>query len=81
MTPKAAGPLQVATGLESGAEAAIHEMKEIFVDDNCEAVILVDAINAFTSLNRKGALHSIQYIFCLFVKFIRLTYIHIVIKK
>ena len=28
----AAGPLQTATGLESGAEAAIHAMKEIFDD-------------------------------------------------
>ena len=59
---EAAGPLQVATGLESGAEAAIHAMKEIFEDDNCEAVILVDASNAFNSLNRQVALHNIQYI-------------------
>ena len=59
---EAAGPLQVATGLESGEEAAIHAMKEIFEDDNCEAVILVDASNAFNSLNRQVALHNIQYI-------------------
>ena len=58
----AAGPLQTATGLESGAEAAIHAMKEIFDDAECEAVILVDATNAFNTLNRKVALHNIQYI-------------------
>ena len=37
-------------------------MKEIFKEDDCEAVILVDASNAFNSLNRKVALHNIQYI-------------------
>ena len=57
-----AGPLQVATGLESGAEAAIHAMKEIFENEDCEAVILVDATNAFNSLNRYVALHNMQYI-------------------
>ena len=57
-----AGPLQVATGLESGAEAAIHAMRNIFENEDCEAVILVDASNAFNSLNRQVALHNIQYI-------------------
>lgn len=57
-----AGPLQVATGLESGAEAAIHSMREIFEHQDCDAVILVDAKNAFNSLNRQVALHNIQYI-------------------
>ena len=59
---EAAGPLQVATGLESGAEAAIHAMRVIFEDSECDAVILVDASNAFNSLNRQVALHNIQYI-------------------
>ena len=59
---QAAGPLQVATGLESGAEAAIHAMREIFEGEDCEAVILVDASNAFNALNRQTALHNIQYI-------------------
>ena len=57
-----AGPLQVATGLESGAEAAIHAMRQIFEHEDCEAVILVDADNAFNSLNRQVALHNIQYL-------------------
>ena len=30
---EAAGPLQMATGLQFGAEAAIHSMKEIFHDE------------------------------------------------
>ena len=56
----AAGPLQVAIGLESGAEAAIHAMRKKFESEDCEAVILIDASNAFNSLNRQVALHNIQ---------------------
>ena len=43
----AAGPLQTATGLQTGAEAAIHSMRCMFEDDQTDAVILVDARNAF----------------------------------
>ena len=50
-------------GLQGGAEAAIHTMREIFTADNCDAVILVDATNAFNNLNRMVALHNIQYIY------------------
>ena len=32
-TQEAAGPLQVATGLNGGAEAAIHAMKTVFEND------------------------------------------------
>ena len=59
----AAGPLQTATGLQSGAEAAIHSMRSMFEDDRTDAVILVDARNAFNSLNRQAALHNIRVIF------------------
>ena len=57
---EAAGPLQVATGLKGGSEAAIHAMRDIFEQDACDAVILVDASNAFNRLNRRVALHNIQ---------------------
>ena len=56
----AAGPLQTATGIQGGAEAAIHAMKTIYERDDIEGVILVDASNAFNSLNRKVALHNVQ---------------------
>ena len=56
---QAAGPLQAATGLQGGAEAAIHLMKLIFEQDSTDGVILVDANNAFDSLNRKATLHNI----------------------
>ena len=58
----AGGPLQVSTGLKGGAEAAIHSMKQIFDLESTDAVILVDAANAFNRLNRAVALHNIQYL-------------------
>ena len=57
----AAGPLQVSTGLKGGAEAAIHSMKKIFHEENTDAIILVDAANAFNRLNRLVALHNSIY--------------------
>ena len=61
------GPLQMVTGLQSGAEAAIHSMKEIFDDELTDAVVLADASNAFNSLNQNAALPNIQLlcpVFC-----------------
>ena len=59
----AAGPLQTATGLQSGAETAIHSMRCMFEDNRTDAVILVDARNAFNSLNHQAALRNIQVIY------------------
>ena len=59
---EAGGPLQVSTGLKGGAEAAIHAMKRIYDEETTNAVILVDASNAFNRLNRRAALHNIQYL-------------------
>ena len=56
----AAGALQTCSGTESGIEAAIHAMKEHFDQEECEAVLLIDAKNAFNSLNRQVALHTIR---------------------
>ena len=56
---ESAGPLQTATGLKAEAEATIHWMRLIFEDSSTEALILVDTINAFNSINRKVALHNI----------------------
>ena len=57
----AAGPLQTCASHGAGAEAAIHGMKEIFEDDSTEAVLLIDASNAFNRMNRSAALHNIRY--------------------
>ena len=56
---EAAGPLQVCAGQDGGCEAAVHAMTEIFKNPESEAVLLVDATNAFNSLNRLAALHNI----------------------
>ena len=56
----AAGPLQTCAGHQAGCEAAIHAMKEIESMVETEAMLLVDATNAFNTLNRKAALHNIR---------------------
>ena len=38
-------------GRSSGSEAAIYAMRRMFQHENSEAVILVDAANAFNNLN------------------------------
>ena len=54
------GSLQVCAGQEAGSEAAIHAMEKIFKEESTEAVLLVDAANAFSSINRKVFLHNIS---------------------
>ena len=56
----ASGSLQVCAGHKSGNEAAIHAMRELFEHDNSDAVLFIDASNAFNSLNRAAALHNIR---------------------
>ena len=59
---KAAGSLQVCTGQETGAEAAIHAVHDIFKYYTADAVYLIDAENAFNAINRKAMLHNISVI-------------------
>ena len=60
---EAAGPLQTCAGHPAGAEAAIHAMQTIFNDDTTDAILLIDATNAFNSMNRSVALHN-TYVIC-----------------
>ena len=71
---EATGPLQAASGFQGGAEAAIHAMRQVFEDDDTEAVILVDATNAFNLLNRQTALHNVQRTCPPFAKILINTY-------
>ena len=56
----AAGPLQTCAGHESSVKAAVHAMQKIHFNEDTEGILLVDASNAFNSLNRIAALHNIQ---------------------
>ena len=68
----ACGTLQTAAGIPVGLEASIHAVKEIFEDNEVDAVMLVDADIAFNRLNRKVALHNLSFtcpsIACFFAK-------------
>ena len=59
---EAAGPLQVCARHLSGCKAAIHAMHQVFQSQSTEGVILVDACNAFNSLNRETALRNILHL-------------------
>ena len=52
--------LQLCAGQQAGCEAAVHAMNEIFHEEATDAIILVDASNAFNSLNRNAFLHNIK---------------------
>ena len=52
--------MRVYAGHESGSEAAIHTMRELFEHDNTHAILLIDTSNAFNSLNRAAALHNFR---------------------
>ena len=55
---RAVGPIQLCGGFESGGEAAFRATYDIFKDDNTEAMLFVDASNAFNQLNRKVTLFN-----------------------
>ena len=59
---EAAGSIQLCAGQASGCEAAIHSVRAGFQDDDAEAALLVDASNAFNSINRMSALLNIRHL-------------------
>ena len=58
---KATAPLQTSAGLSGGIEASIHAMRKIYDDEETEGILLIDASNAFNALNRRAALHNVQF--------------------
>ena len=59
-TQEAAGILQTCSGVSSAIEAAIFATRKAFSDEECEAVLLIDASNAFNCLNRAAAIHNMR---------------------
>ena len=71
---KAVGNLQVCAGQHAGAEAAIHAMRELYNDKECEAVLLVDALNVFNTLNREAMMHNTGILCPTLTTFVQNTY-------
>jgi hypothetical protein len=59
---EAVGSTQQCAGQKGGIEAIVHAMIKMFSSMESEALLLVDASNAFNSLNRAVALHNIRFI-------------------
>ena len=70
----ASGSLQVCAGHKSGCEAAIYAMHNIFEVDERDAVLLIDASNAFNALNRAAALHNIRVLCLTLATHVIITY-------
>ena len=54
------GCLKTCIVIRSGIEAAIHVTSEAWEDCSTEALLQLNADNAFSRLNRKVALHNIK---------------------
>ncbi len=54
---ESAGNLQLCAGQQAGCESAVHAMSHIFAEEETDAMLLVDAANAFNSINRKVSSH------------------------
>jgi hypothetical protein len=70
----AVGSLQLCAGQPAGCEAAVHAVRSLFEDPNSAGVILVDATNAFNSLNRQLALANISILCPVFSTILINTY-------
>ena len=64
----------MSAGQKSGSEAAVHPMNSIFNADETDDVLLIDAINAFNTLNRAAALHNISILCPTIATFVINTY-------
>ena len=59
---EAVSPLQLCGGFELGCEATFHAMSKLYKDDDTEAMLFVDASNAFNQLNREATLINSQVV-------------------
>ena len=68
----AAGPLQTCTGRHRSCNTCYEA--DVFEDESSEAVLLVDAENAFNNLNREAALKNIKELCPPFYQYLNNTY-------
>ena len=54
------GAIQLCAGQLGGCEVAVHAMQKLDDDDDDDTVLLVDATNAFYSLNIQATFHNIS---------------------
>ena len=73
---EASGSLQLCAGQKSGSEAAIHDMHRIFEAHETDAVLLIEASNAFNALNRAAAVHNIRVLYPVVAVYAINTYRH-----
>ena len=71
---KSVGSLQVCAGQNSGVESAIHSMHDVYDLEETEAVLLIDAENAFNLINRKVMLHNISILCPIIATFVNNCY-------
>ena len=55
------GSIQLCGGQVAGCEAAVHAVQNLFDDESTEAILLVNATNAFDTINCQAALHNIHF--------------------
>ena len=70
----ASGSLQTCSGIESGIEAAVHSMRRVYEEEESQGMLLIDASNAFNSLNREVAINNIKVLCPTFHQFLKNCY-------
>ena len=66
--------VQLCAGQRGGYEAAVHSMQHVFRLGSAEAILLIDASNAFNALNCQAALRNILHLCPSIARFLINTY-------